>query len=238
MGQRHQLFVIAKVNGKYRSLAAVHHQWLYGPTALRRCRGLLDIFSNPKNAISLQEELKVAARKDSLWDRESSLMERSVKFPFIMTCLMLGASYDSQDGYLHKVHIEPFNMSYDEGDNNNGITIIDISDLNDVRYCFVDFFGMESEHEVPLMTPLSGSVYLAAYHQLDGPQSIGLMDIVEDLNPWKLVTAEALEDTWPDNGWQVSHPLSKLGMDYDLLTMSSPDRHRTTFLQKLLTYRQ
>lgn len=34
MGQRHQLFVIAKILGRYRGLAAVHHQWLYGSLAL------------------------------------------------------------------------------------------------------------------------------------------------------------------------------------------------------------
>jgi hypothetical protein len=35
MGQRHQLFAIAKIGGRYRSLAALHHQWLYGFTALK-----------------------------------------------------------------------------------------------------------------------------------------------------------------------------------------------------------
>ena len=44
MGQRHQLFVIAKVKARYRTLCAVHHQWLYGQTALRRCLGTLKIF--------------------------------------------------------------------------------------------------------------------------------------------------------------------------------------------------
>ena len=44
MGQRHQLFVIAKVKGRYRTLCAIHHQWLYGHTALRRCLGTLKIF--------------------------------------------------------------------------------------------------------------------------------------------------------------------------------------------------
>ena len=44
MGQRHQLFVIAKVKGRYRTLCAIHHQWLYGHTALRRCLGTLKKF--------------------------------------------------------------------------------------------------------------------------------------------------------------------------------------------------
>jgi hypothetical protein len=36
MGQRHQLFVIAKIGNRYRGLAAIHHPWLYGATALKR----------------------------------------------------------------------------------------------------------------------------------------------------------------------------------------------------------
>lgn len=55
-------------------------------------------------------------------------------------------------------------MSYDGRINNNGITVIDISDLNEVRYCFVDYHGMESKREVDLHTPLDGWTYLRAYY--------------------------------------------------------------------------
>lgn len=33
MGQRHQFFAIARINNRYRTLAAVHNQWLYGHSA-------------------------------------------------------------------------------------------------------------------------------------------------------------------------------------------------------------
>lgn len=36
MLQRHELFVIAKIGNRYRGLAAIHHQWLYGAAALQR----------------------------------------------------------------------------------------------------------------------------------------------------------------------------------------------------------
>jgi hypothetical protein len=42
-----------------------------------------------------------------------------VPFPFIATCLVLGASY-SPEGYFHAVSIEPFFMTYNQGDNNDG----------------------------------------------------------------------------------------------------------------------
>lgn len=123
MGQRHQLFVIASILSKYRTLAAVHHQWLYGHTALRRCRGTLDLLKHPGSYIHLQEELKSAARHDEDYWGASNHNEddKNVPFPFIMTCLMLGASFGPTDGYISRVSIEPFHMKYNEGDNNNGM---------------------------------------------------------------------------------------------------------------------
>ena len=124
MGQRHQLFVVAKINGRYRTLCAIHHQWLYGKTALRRCLGTLKVFQDPANRIPLQRELISAKRHDeAFWTatgNESRERNSDVPFPFIATCLITGASFDPQEGYYHSVQIESFFMAYDEGDNNNG----------------------------------------------------------------------------------------------------------------------
>ena len=122
MGQRHQLFVIAKINGRYRTLCAIHHQWLYGHTALRRCLGTLKIFSDPANRIQIGQELVAAQRHDeAFWTLSQDENKNShVPFPFIATCLITGASFDADEGYHHGVLVEPFFMAYDEGDNNNG----------------------------------------------------------------------------------------------------------------------
>ena len=116
MGQRHQLFVIAKVNGRYRTLCAIHHQWLYGHTALKRCLDTLKIFSNSSTQMLVQQELTAAAKKrDEFWLDP----DERIPFPFITTCLIIGASFGI-DGDYHSVLIEPLNMAYDEGDNNDG----------------------------------------------------------------------------------------------------------------------
>ena len=120
MGQRHQLFVIAKINGRYRTLCAIHHQWLYGHTALRRCLGALKIFGNPANRIPLQQELIAAQRQDEDFWTADDEKNSHVPFPFVATCLITGASFDPEEGYYHRVDVEPFSMEYDEGDNNNG----------------------------------------------------------------------------------------------------------------------
>lgn len=124
MGQRHQLFVIAKINGRHRTLCVIHHQWLYGQTALKRCLGTLQTFANPANRVPLEQEL-IAARlhNEAFWTAtqdEYRYKDSHVPFPFIATCLITGASFDAEEGYCHGVDVESFHMAYDEGDNNNG----------------------------------------------------------------------------------------------------------------------
>ncbi|KAL8868710.1 MAG: hypothetical protein Q9174_004813 [Haloplaca sp. 1 TL-2023] len=233
MGQRHQLFVIARINGRYRQLAAIHHQELYGHTALRRCRDILNIFSNTTNRIPLQQELIAASRTDhDFWLDSYNDKNEHVPFPFVMTCLVTGASFNV-DGYYHSVLIEPFFMPYNGGDNNDGITIFDITEPGDVHYCFVDFKGhycfvdfkgIESEREVDLNTPLSARTYLEAYyilhngdgaHKDDGASNDHVADmlaLVQSFEGKPLITLAALAETWPDGDW---------GTDIDVLESES-----------------
>lgn len=84
-----------------------------------------------------------------------------------------------------------------------GITIFDITDPSDVRYCFVDFYGMESERAVDLMTPLSARTYLEAYYEIDATDDdVGLLPLLDSFQGRNLVTVEALEETWPSEYWQ------------------------------------
>ncbi|KAL8866778.1 MAG: hypothetical protein Q9174_006089 [Haloplaca sp. 1 TL-2023] len=224
MGQRHQLFVIARINGRYRQLAAIHHQWLFGHTALRRCRDMLNIFSNTTNRIPLQQELIAASRKDhDFWLESYDDKNEHVPFPFIMTCLVTGASFNV-DGYYHGVLIEPFFMPHNGGDNDDGITIFDITEPGDVHYCFVDFKGMGSEREVDLNTPLSARTYLEAYyilHNCDGAHKddeasnddvADMLALVQSFEGKPLITLAALAETWPAGDW---------GTDIDVLESES-----------------
>ena len=60
MGQRHQIYVIAKVAGRYRGLAALHNQWLYGSPAVARCRRALQVFRAAENRVPIQQKLLAA----------------------------------------------------------------------------------------------------------------------------------------------------------------------------------
>ncbi|KAI4266961.1 MAG: hypothetical protein L6R38_008455 [Xanthoria sp. 2 TBL-2021] len=224
MGQRHQLFVIARIKGRYRQLCAIHHQWLYGHTALRRCRDTLNILGNTTNRIPIQQELIAASKKDDdFWLVGDDDKNGHVPFPFIMTCLIIGSSFNV-DGYYHGVLVERFYMAYDEGDNNNGITVFDISEPDNVRYCFVDFMGMESEREVELHTPLSARTYLEAYYVLDeSNDEAGLLPLLESFEGRNLVTKGALVETWPDGAWDHQSPSSDADARSNLDTADPPD---------------
>lgn len=66
------MFVIARRGPRYRTLAVVHHQWLYGKVALMRCLRLLRIFSHKFNRISLEQELNFSAIENEQRDGEHS----------------------------------------------------------------------------------------------------------------------------------------------------------------------
>ena len=62
---------------------------------------------------------------------------------------------------------------------------------------------MESEREVPLMTPLSARTYLEAYYELNDPKhSEDLLPVVESFRGWGLISASVLEDAWPGESWE------------------------------------
>lgn len=79
---------------------------------------------DPTNRLPIKQELIAAQRHDkSFWDwstdEEYDKKNSHVPFPFIATCLVLGASYDPS-GYYHQTHIESFYTPYDGVDNNDG----------------------------------------------------------------------------------------------------------------------
>ncbi|KAL8771280.1 MAG: hypothetical protein Q9209_003185 [Squamulea sp. 1 TL-2023] len=158
MGQRHQLFVIAKIQNRFRTLAVVHHQWLYGVGPLERCIRLTQIFQAEPNRSAIQQELRAARKKDGgFW-----ATDESQPFPFIATCLLVGSSFDPDKGYQRRVHLSAFNTTLDQIDNNDGITVIDISDPCNVKYCFVFLDGW-----VNGLRPQSASTYLWRYLKRD-----------------------------------------------------------------------
>lgn len=207
MGQRHQLFVIAKLGHRYRPLAAVHNQWLYGEGPLRRCRHLLQVFPALANRVPIAQELRAAREKsDDFWARDDIFQP----FPFIATCLTVGSSFDPEVGYQRRVHPLTFNTSPEQADNNDGITVIDISNLDRLRYCFAFPEEQEVEYDSDNIEsgytdqrgPLKASKYLSRYvnprkaQKLDTHTRQRYEELVKQVESYELIDASAFEETW------------------------------------------
>lgn len=133
--------------GKYRPLAAIQ------------------IFQNAEDNVPLKTELKMACHpnEEACITQNGVICEVEVHFPFIATCLVPDASLRSNEGYYRRVLVEPLGMRCNQKDDNNGITVIDITVPAHVRQGSVNLHGMESEREVQLMAPLTARTYLEAY---------------------------------------------------------------------------
>ena len=227
MGQRHQLFIIAKVFRRYRTLAALHNQWLYGERPLKQCLRLLTVLQTESNRIPITQELRTAREKPEEFWTDDAIVQ---PFPFIATCLTVGSSFEPDVGYSARVHPMRFNTTLDQIDNNDGITVIDISNLDRFRYCFA--FPDKRR-------PLSASAYLSLYFNLRRPprsdtenvegyesedsnlsedserQSLdedtlfAYEDLAEQLEAYELIDASTLESTWPTSA--VEHTVEYEG---------------------------
>ena len=158
MGARHQLYVIARINRRYRCLAALHNGWLSGALVLERCLALLKIFQAKGNRIAIQQELRAAERCGAeVWqpgtrsddgEQLESYGHRVAPFPFIATCLLVGSSFDAVKGYQEHVRLLDHVMSIEPGNNNSGWTILDITTPQEPRYCFVNINDAEENREI------------------------------------------------------------------------------------------
>lgn len=131
------LYGIAKVNGRYRSLAVLYrHYDNKGKLAVDVCRRLIELFEEPRNRALLLHELQVAGSlPPEKWEAAPDCRNERPAFPFVATCLLLGASVTPETGHGYNATHEPFNMPLVAAD--EGCTILDVTDPAAVRYAFV-----------------------------------------------------------------------------------------------------
>ncbi|KAL8652971.1 MAG: hypothetical protein Q9226_004037 [Calogaya cf. arnoldii] len=147
----------------------------------------------------IQQELIAATKKgDEFWSyfsKQLSYEQRfegdkkgnNAHFPFIVTCLSSGASIDLNNRDYDNVKVQSFYRIYDEGDNNDSITIFDITELNNRN------------------RPLSARTYLEAYHSKD---EANRFHILQSFEGRPLITTGALRETWPHRAWNDQSPSS------------------------------
>lgn len=254
MGGRHQLFVVAQINGRFRRLAALYNQYLAGKETLEQCLMLLRIFEAQANRIPIQQELIAAKRcgpevwpDPKVWKKETRSSDGTpwvrsknghafyfssssgsdddksltaapsldhgrqlAPFPFIATCLLIGKCSADADWYQSPVHLLPYNMRIDSGDNNDGITILDITNPSDIRYCFAYLkdeleaneegrIGAEvsgedarGQHIIPKKKPLRAQSYLKRY--LNKESRAQFRRLIRAFQAYSLIDEATLEE--------------------------------------------
>ena len=141
-------------------------------------------------------------------------------FPFVTTCLISGALIIDTPISTQRVAPEPWNMPFNKGDNDTGITILDITEP-EVRYCFTLLpavaydktladVDMECDDDLEngdnkdhVMVPLSGNDYMGVSTK---PEHWGWIAKkgVNSLKTRRLIHAGSLNEAWPDGpAWSV-----------------------------------
>lgn len=117
-------------------------------------------------------------------------------------------------------------------DNNDGITVIDVTDPEAPAYCFVSICGLESDDtsNIKDMTPLSATQYLRSYYPkgdseaLDRRERMFEQSILDTLHPFesvRMITIDMLAEAWP---WEYasdgSDPATSIHMPTSLVDMT------------------
>ncbi|KAH8833120.1 hypothetical protein DL96DRAFT_1677341 [Flagelloscypha sp. PMI_526] len=206
MGQRHQAYLIARVvahgatKATYRCVSALHHQWCYGRLPPRGVRRFIDLASNKDNAEVIVEELK---NIDGKYGAVGPLEPRIPEIPLPFTSFLLGCAfnadldaidgvYTSGRGILHSIMDAA--MTPSEIDNNDGITIIDITDPFNIAYCHASLGYIESPSwPYPSMSPVSSKEYADTY----GTDFDEADSTLEILKTTRIIPLHVLAEAWP-----------------------------------------
>ncbi|KAF7942651.1 uncharacterized protein EAE97_006105 [Botrytis byssoidea] len=248
MGNRHQVYVISKIGSRYRTLATVHHQYVFGPDAIELLSNAVHLFQSPENRIGFEHEKRWATRlRESDW----CIRKETNPFPFTLTCLFMGYSFKEEDGYsTSSCHPQTFNQEFDKADNNERITVLDITDIDKIRYCFVNIhcksnrraWEIVNDFGVPSMVPLSATEYLKSYGHEQEQFKEAWKEWIHHLSKLDLIDTGALNSVWPRNTWKLRVgaeivPLSDSGQEpinVALPVFSPPLTLRKACMEKFL----
>ncbi|KAI0368975.1 hypothetical protein BV20DRAFT_947019 [Pilatotrama ljubarskyi] len=173
--RRHQVFLIARLDLKgglkaYRCVAALDHNYSHASYTVRATYRFLKTASRWGNASVIRAELQELNGKYGPpgAERQDDMPE----MPCPYTASLLGASWmnhldestgsTSFDGITLTYRHLDVNLGCRAFPNDEGITVVDITEPTRPAYCMIKFSGSE------VLTPLSAKEYLEAYYDWDG----------------------------------------------------------------------
>lgn len=144
------------------------------------------------------------------------------RFPFVTTCLLLGTSQHEEGTFSSRDALLPLNTQCKDVDNNDGISLYDITNPSDARYGFVFFEDGEqagTHHDedgedgsdlesatdatrIPGMSVIDASTYLSAYYSSEQQEAMKAADLLARFDVIPLISITALQDLWPRENWK------------------------------------
>lgn len=209
MGQRHQVFIIARViphgntDGKayYRCVGAYHHQWCYGCKPLYAADRFLTLVKKSVNAAIIREELNSIQGK---YGRYGLLEPKIPDAPCLYSICLLASAFNISldDDYVHGGGLESSLleawMGCWDGDNNDGITVLDITDPLNPAYAF----AQDSE-------PLTAEGYVSGYYDTRSEEEGNKerLRLISRFDSIPVLAKEALAEAWPSE-FKVTNPVN------------------------------
>ncbi|KAI1355310.1 hypothetical protein F5Y01DRAFT_173211 [Xylaria sp. FL0043] len=262
-------FAVAQIAGRHRPVAVVSStgdnvepaESLQGYPLIACCRRIATVFSDAENHATIHAELALAAdmyhggqsrppvelpdlrrygtpqpERWRPWDHD-----RVSEFPFIAACLLQSVAFDAQSGRTCRTLPEPLGTVYRDSSLEWGMVVVDITDLDAVRYGIVGFPvhrarfvpSLQAEKqgyhfpggelrlvdEVHHRQAMTASEYMSKFGLKSENQIRG--DAVEYLGGAPLVDADAMSLVWPLEAEDVTVTESKAGNDNDLQSQRS-----------------
>jgi len=181
MGQRHQIYV--KLPNK--KIIGLHHQWLFGLRALSQLKNFLTFLDNA-----------VKNNNGDCFDYHA--------YQVLESCYAINIV----DGYVSRVHLLE-SISPMREDNNNGITCIDLSDIDSPTYCFASLIGLEclndsiTSKDYKNKTPLGYKTWLYLHYPT---HNYSLFSFFDD---YKVMTQKTLDEFLNYANWFITTQLKK-----------------------------
>ena len=161
-----QLAHARKVFGNKKiSVLPFHHQWLFGLTAAAVCSNIMKevLRSNSSKHMFSKEFSRIPHGRNSQTDRIDAfikMFETVINCQFDTDFADLGARYGVEDAF--SISGEGCENDFRNGDNNDGITIIDTINK---KYCFMNNgCGDSKMDKLPELIPVSAEQYVEIYY--------------------------------------------------------------------------
>ncbi|KAF8968231.1 hypothetical protein BDZ97DRAFT_1655263 [Flammula alnicola] len=215
MGQRHQAYIIARVvphgsppdKANYRCIGAIHHQWCYGRLPLKAAIRFMTLVKQKDNAEIVREEVHAL---NGLYGSAMAEAPTIPDVPCPFTSFLLASAFsadlsDPEKWYGSSIIYESAKMGTLEGDNNDGITVIDVTDPD--SFLFLD--DCERETPVPIMAPISAEQYVRAYYSApndpndsdaEGNIPAVELDVLSTIRPFESIPTipmQKISEAWP-----------------------------------------